>query len=240
MKVVAPIPKELRGRLLSYPRLYAYPKEPEPPAVDQFVIIDSGASALSHTGEKIGAGWMKLLARHYEKYKASDEFPILAIAPDVALDPQSTMDNWNWWHKHIGLKIVPVIQFPSKQKKIPIGLLLKQAGFYKPFKPNVICLSNAPNFRSVSTPEMAVLAKLIKQSSGATWIHLLGAGFNYQDVKGWLKMGINSVDSVAYYTDAQRKRRWRLGSAEVDENVGMKYEDLATFNFEVAYHACIT
>jgi hypothetical protein len=234
VKLVAAITPNLRGEMIDFCRLYAYPANPEPPANGGFIILDSGAFGLSQSGQKIGIGWMKQLAEHYKKFNASSDFPVLGMAPDAYLDACTTMNNWMWWQKNINLPVVPVIQF-KKKKMLDAYHAVIQAKFYAPSKPPVVAISN-PSMRAIEAPVMRQICCIIRQITGAKWLHNLGAGWSPLDVKKWFELGFDSIDSIAYYTDAQNGLRWRTSSDEKELIITENWIKLAVENFRAAIY----
>lgn len=211
MIYVAPIPGPLRGRLLAHSRLYAYPAAPElPPPAGGFVILDSGAFGLSQRGgansrSPMTKAWMRGLAEHYRAHAGER---VICIAPDVYLDPAATMRNWRWWQDEIGLPVAPVIQFP-RVKQLDVYSAVKQAKFYAPWRPPFVAISN-PGLRAIECRDlMPTLCRLVRQATGATWLHNLGAGWDAADIHAWRELAcFDSIDSIAYYQDAQAGGRW--------------------------------
>ena len=206
MIYVTPIPTPLRGRLLPFHRLYAYPAEPElPPPAGGFVILDSGAFGLSQRGGKMDRPWMRGLAEHYRRFAAEG---VVCIAPDVFLDPATTWRNWRWWQDEIGVPVAPVIQFRQK-RRLDLYDAVRQARQYAPWRPAFVAISN-PGLRAIECREtMPALCRLVREAAGATWLHNLGAGWDAADVRAWRDLAcFDSIDSIAYYTDAQAGRGW--------------------------------
>ncbi len=225
MPVVFPVHSHLRGSLLSYPRLYAYPAEPEPPG-DRFTILDSGAYSLSQRGQSMTPGYMQQLAEHYHTHGAGNVFPVLAIAPDVFLNPTQTMKNWSWWQENINQPVVPVLQ--ARKKGVLAGTgLLQQARFYARWRPPVVAISN-PGMRALQVDGFGLVLKMIRNLTSCHWLHNLGAGWDVDDARRWLVMGFNSVDSIAYYTDAQSGKAWRTTGGT--EPSASSFVDLALWN----------
>ncbi|RMG91195.1 MAG: hypothetical protein D6706_18425 [Chloroflexi bacterium] len=184
-------------------RLYAYPRTPEH---IEFTILDSGAFGLSRAGSRIGVKHMHKLAAYYEQYVGEG---VCCVAPDVYLDPSQTMRNWDWWQKHMGVPVAPVIQF-RKERQIDLYVALRQARYYAHWEPDIVFISN-PGLRAIESSEIAVVCRVIRQVTGARWLHNLGAGWDPADIIAWREMGcFDSIDSIAYYTDAQSGWAWRM------------------------------
>lgn len=209
MKYVLPIPRELRGRLNEFSRLYAYPTKPEPPPVGGFVIMDSGAFGLSQRGGSIDAPYMRKLSSHYREHGASNIFPVIAVAPDEFLNPHRTMQNWTFWHNESMGRIAPVIQF-KKTKQIDLFAVLNQAEFYRDFDTPFVCVSN-PSLHGIEALDSPIwrVFDFVRNKMDAMWIHVLGAGWSPECIAAWRKVGgFDSMDSVAYYSAAQQQTSW--------------------------------
>jgi hypothetical protein len=210
MIYVTPVPRELRGRLTSLCRLYAYPAEPEAPPPDGFAILDSGAFGLSQRGEKMTPRWMRGLAEHYRRHGGER---VVCIAPDVFLDPAATVANWHWWQKEPVVTVAPVIQFRHK-RKLDVYTAIQQAKAYAPARPPFVAISN-PGLRAVECRDlMPVICAQVRAITGAKWLHNLGAGWDMADIHAWRNLGcFDSIDSIAYYTAAQDGIDWSARGA---------------------------
>jgi hypothetical protein len=214
-KFVCCVPKELRGRLLDFPRLYAYPTAPEP--ARDFVILDSGAFEMSMRGKQIDEMHMKKMNDHYQKFGASNDKPVIGVAPDVFLNPAATMKNWQTWNANHYAPVAPVIQFTA-MKKIDLYSVMKQVKFYgvHPFA----FISN-PGLRGAEAWSRSFqhAVNLVRENMKPNWIHILGAGWDRQDVADWKRIsGIDSIDTIAYYTAAREGVAWS-GVADDDWKV---------------------
>lgn len=213
----------------AFSRLYAYPCKPAAPPDDGFVILDSGAFALSRRGGCIGKKYMLKLIEHYRRYITNER--IFAIAPDVYLDPYRTMQNWKWWYQNCDVAVVPVIQF-RHQKRLDLYLALEQAQFYVSFEPKFVCISN-PGMLAVESQSIVMICQTVRNITGAQWLHNLGAGWSPQDVRDWYELGcFDSIDSIAYYTDAQAGRVWRRDGGS--ERSKLPWRELAVHNAAAA------
>ena len=211
-------------------RLYAYPVAPEPPPPGGVVILDSGAWALAQQGRRIGPEHMKRLAEHYRRYAGG---AVHAIAPDVYLDPAATMHNWEWWQKNVGFRVVPVIQFPHEHK-LDFYAAYRQARFYTRWSPRVVAISN-PGLQASECAELIEqVCAIVREVTGATWLHNLGAGWSPQDIRRWREIEcFESIDSVAYYTDAQQHRCWRTDGGITPDDP-RPWREIAVENARVA------
>jgi hypothetical protein len=212
-RFVLPVPQWLRGKFLDKTRLYAYPVEPEAACERGFVILDSGAFALSMRGESMTNAYMENLNLHYAKYSSPAFGDVVCTAPDVFLDPKQTMANFAYWRNMDYVHVSPVLQC-SKKRKITLYELQKQIDFYARYcrELRFIALSN-PSLRAVQCDAVAVreLLNMIRCAWDGIWIHNFGAGWDGDDVKRWLAMGFDSIDSIAYYTDAEKRLIWSAG-----------------------------
>jgi hypothetical protein len=224
MRYVLPVPRELRGALLAYSRLYAYPVEPEPPPADGFVILDSGAFGLAMAGKHMDDGYISALAAHYERYAADD---VLCVAPDEYPNPRKTMENFRSW---TGVSVVPVIQF-AKKRCVELHIVLRQAMFYGTYRKRlprycdrpVVALSN-PGLRSheVAANVWRMVANVIRQFIPNAWLHVLGAGWDAYDIAGWSSLScFDSIDSIAYYTAAQDGEAWNRSARSTWQQIAV-------------------
>lgn len=214
---ILPVPEFLRGKLLNYNRLYSYPNVAEAPAKNGFIILDSGAFALSRSKKKakMGLDYMKALNSFYKaQISKYPDALVYCAAPDVYLHPDASIAQFETWHLHCDTPVVPVLQ--SKRKGTWDWNALKaQARFYRQFQPTAIFVSN-PGCRAAAVPvdEMQAIATLIRSETGATHLHNFGAGWDAADIQGWAAMNVfDSIDSVAYYT---AKTRFSDGSFDRD------------------------
>jgi len=191
MEYVFPIPIRLRGRLLDFKRLYAFPAIPE----ENPFILDSGAFALSKSGGRMDGEYFERLYKYYKKYFGSYAHN---VAPDVFLNPRQTMKNFEVWReKYADCQVWPVIQCTSK--KIEWALIKYQLDFYSElFNCLKILFFSNPSLRGSSYPKD--IFQKIKDQYRVEWIHILGAGWNLEDIKIYARLeGLDSIDSIAYY-----------------------------------------
>jgi len=208
MRFICPAYDRMPVEMLAHSRLYAFPRKPEPPAADGLVLLDSGAYGLAQHGAAIGLRHMARLAEHYQPYAREDGYR--CIAPDVYLNPGQTMDNWRWWREQYELPVAPVIQFP-KARRLDLWTTRKQAQFYARWEPTFVAVSN-PGLRALEAREAPVVCRMVREITGATWLHNLGAGWDPDDLARWRDLDcFDSVDSVAYYTDAREGWQWTHG-----------------------------
>jgi len=201
-------PKAMQSRH----RLYAFPGSPDPPPPDGFVILDSGAFGLYQRSAAIDVRHMWRLADHYRPYAGQPGYH--CIAPDVFLDPGQTMRNWRWWQDNIGLPVVPVIQF-RRMRRLDLFTVYKQALFYAPWQPSFVAISN-PGLRAIESATIKHACQIVREITGAQWLHNLGAGWDPRDIAAWHDLGcFDSIDSIAYYTDAHNGWRWQRGGGRV-------------------------
>lgn len=223
---VAAMPPQLRGRMGGRPRLYAFPTVPELPEAGEFVILDSGAYGLSKRGKTMDKRHMASLAQHYAEHGAGNDAPLVAIAPDAYPFPHLTMKNWTYWHEKGYPPVAPVIQF--EHGRVDWLAVQMQARFYTAWDTPFVCVSN-PGLRGVvaRSKGMGKAIAQVRRIMQARWIHVLGAGWDVEDARAWSSIeGVDSLDSVAYYTAAQ--------SGEVWGEAGAHWADTAVFNLEAA------
>ena len=141
---------------------------------------------------------MKKLSDFYKEFDNENTF---CVAPDEWLNPSQSMYNFHLWNK-LGLyeNIVPVLQ--SEQKNLfDLDNLKKQADYYRG-KSKYVFIGN-----NNLTPEVARNLRFQSlldylHNIGYEYVHLLGAGWNDDEIVGWSTFDyLNSVDSIAYYKD---------------------------------------
>lgn len=227
MLYVCPHFDGMTPEMSEHARLYAYPCQPEAPS--SLVILDSGAFGLSQRGRQIGIAHMRQLAEHYRPYAGQPGY--ICIAPDAYLDPRLTMRNWQWWQDHIGLPVAPVIQF-TREGQIDVYHGLQQADYYARWQPAALAISN-PALTAYGSAGLAVICATVRRNHPHAWLHNLGAGWTPTDIADWRQSGLfDSIDSTAYYTDAQRGSLWRLDGRR--ENVTQPWRQTAIENARVA------
>lgn len=211
MRYVFPVPRELRGALLSHSRLYAFPVEPEPPPDGGFVILDSGAFGLASAGARMDDAYIARLAAHYARHEGER---VLCVAPDEYPNPARTMRNFVTWR---GVPVVPVLQ-SSRRGRLDAYAMLRQARLYGQSSHKiahyedrpVVAISNPALFaRDLPARAWQNVCAMIRQHIPDAWIHLLGAGWNVDDIRAWAEMEcFDSLDSIAYYIAAQSFEAW--------------------------------
>lgn len=224
---------------LPFPRLYAFPRKPASPPAESFVILDSGAYGLHQQGRTMDERYMRLLARYYAARTGPQ---VVGIAPDVFLNPRQSLANFRAW-VHAGRPpVAPVLQC-SRFKRLDLFDLLKQSDVYLRYRHQIPTLCGHP-FLAFSNPglkarECGVLPRLterIRNAWGDVWIHNLGAGWSPRDIQEWAALGcFDSIDSIAYYTDAQRGLLWSQDG--VIRQDGRDWHTLALLNAETALHS---
>ncbi|MCK4499885.1 hypothetical protein KAU11_05265, partial [Candidatus Babeliales bacterium] len=100
-------------------------------------------------------------------------------------------------------------------------------------KSKMICISNNKFNPIKQSNELLYIIERIKLNFADVWIHVLGAGYNHNNVKDWSELGIDSIDSISYYTDAQHKIAWKLDSYQTKSST-LSFEQLAIYNAEIA------
>lgn len=229
MIYVMSMPRELRGRLLAHHRLYAYPQPPEPPPAGGFTILDSGAFGLAKAGAPMSNAHLVRLREHYLRWQAER---VLCIAPDEFLNAHISMRRFEEWHTAASSPpIVPVIQFHRK-RKIDAYSAMKQVEFYSAFPlPRydgraVFAISNPMLRANEATHEWRTVAAIVRRAIPDAWLHVLGAGWDVHDVANWRDLNAyDSIDSIAYYTDAQAGKCWQTNTIS-----GQSWQDIAINN----------
>ncbi len=216
--------------LSGFDRLYAFPTIP---ALDDNskIILDSGAFALSKSGGEMDNAYMHRLAKHYEKYGSNKN--VFCIAPDVFKNAYKSIRQFKiFTYKYPALKVAPVLQF--KNTNIDLFDAKKQIDAYSLLSTSkMICISNNKFNPIKQADELRFIVSKIRRKSPFVWIHVLGAGYSHNNVKDWLTLGVNSIDSISYYTDAQHKLEWKLNSYQTKAS-DLCFSDLALQNARVA------
>jgi hypothetical protein len=214
----------------SFNRLYAYPNIP---LLDDNhrIILDSGAFGLSKSGRSMDESHIAKLAKHYETY--GKKANVFCIAPDVFKNATLSMRQYkDFIAKYEKIKIVPVIQFVSSY--IDFFSIKKQVTAYQKItNSRMICISNNKFDPVKQFKELKFIVDEIKRKNGDILIHVLGAGYSHNNVKDWMEIGVDSIDSISYYTDAQAGLEWIAGSYKTNSST-LRFHDLAIRNAEVA------
>lgn len=193
-------------------RLYAYPAIPKFKN-NSLTILDSGAFGLSQSGGKMTSEYLRRLSDHYRAFSREN---VLCVAPDVALNPMDSMQNFKKWHKKGYFeKIVPVLHSPSKYS-FDEATLMFQAEFYRRFTDVIFWGSpKASADFALGLHYDRIFEKL--KAMGFKWIHKLGVGWNLQEIEFWKNMPfLDSFDSISYYNC---KSISAFGSFDPVENV---------------------
>lgn len=204
-RYVLPIPFNLRGKLLDYNRLYAYPTTPESAEEDQLIILDSGAFSLSQKGKSIDKRHMALLNDYYF-YNSNNN--TRCVAPDVFMNPIETIENWEHWQAQGYYEVCPVLQSTEKYQ---VKEMEWQVEYYEQFKCDFWFFSNPSMTGKHAQAQYRTIKKItdLARRSGAKWIHNLGAGWNLKDISDWWNLRcFDSMDSIAYYTSVANKENW--------------------------------
>ena len=215
--------------LLRFNRLYAFPT---PPILDSKhkIILDSGAFGLSKSGGKMDAVYMLKLAEHYKKY--GNQSNVFCIAPDVFKSPAQSIKQYKEFMNKYNIKIAPVLQF--KYQNIDLFDIKKQINEYSRLSNSrMVCISNNKFNPIKQGAELKYIVEKIRLKFDDVWIHVLGAGYSHNNVKDWMKLGVNSMDSISYYTDAQAGLAWKANSYQTEPN-SCKFRELATHNAMMA------
>jgi len=217
-RYVLPIPKWLRGDLLNFNRLYAFPTIPESLGDSQFIILDSGAYTLSKRRKTMDIKYIDKLYEHYKKYKTSKN--IICVAPDVAGDFKKTMKNYEYFRTKYDLNVMPVLQFPDHE--FNWSLLKYQIEFYKDFIADIQMMFFAKRGAYSSelyAYEVDKKIRYIQNEIGIDWIHLFAAGWNRVECRmiGKLNNKI-TMDSIAYYLTTNNYLDWGHDKGDRQKN----------------------
>ncbi len=187
--------KELR-ELTNCGRLFAYPNIPTPSKCER-IILDSGAFALSRRKGYMTRAYMEDLSKHYQLH--ADDKTICA-APDVVRDPFKTMRNFkDWIASGKYADITPVIQ-SSLKGRFDVSEYTYQIDFYtSEYHVKSMMFSNRSRADEAKVSGIGKVFCYAK-SRGVEYIHMLGAGWDLQDVLDWATIPcLDSIDSTSYY-----------------------------------------
>ncbi len=210
------IPKELRGKCVGFSKLYAFPRDPEPPE-GELRILDSGAFGLSKAGRqtRMSADYMRRLAEYYRCF--GNVAGTVCVAPDVFGDPDQTLRQWRWWRTEGFPSVAPVIQFP--RKRLDLNSVVAQCRAYVPWNPEFVCISNPGLWAVQAEAQLRVVLSITRELLRPAWVHVLGAGWDIEDILAWSRLGFESIDSIAYYTAAQAGESWDGAAPDTDWRV---------------------
>jgi hypothetical protein len=221
-----------------YAKLFAYPNEPKYSST--LTILDSGAFYFYMSKRARPANYIESLRSYYEKY--GQVAGTYCAVPDVVLSPAKTMRAYEEWYKvSPTVKVFPVLQCTSTC--LDLSLLTKQLEFYKALvkggltpELDFIALANPGISPLEAKHELAFLRRLISLYHPSAWAHVFGAGFSARDVYDWHSCGFDSIDSISYYTDAQRGVCWKSKSyeKEVFDIKQVDWTTIALKNLELA------
>lgn len=208
MYYILPTPVELKGKLPGLGRLFSRPTHPEPLGNSELCILDNGAWGMHKRGRSWDERSLRDLESYYLRHGAEDHSPWYGVMPDAYLDPDLTVKLFEWWVQHTNKRLGPVIQFKGK-KDLGMYVLAEQIRVYREYKPSIVFISNPglTGFESGDARFLGLVSVCREHFPGA-WLHVLGAGWDLQDIALWSQSGIDSIDSIAYYTDAQDGRAW--------------------------------
>lgn len=172
-------------------------------------ILSSGTWGIASAGGFYKTRNWDRLYKYYKQFQ-NVGYPGWRMMPDEYLRPWKTMKNFQkWMESYPDLPVVPIIQ-STKEKCFDLFTAKKQIQFYKQFSPNKICISNPAFFCHEWVEELTFIAMSIKDILNGPWIHVLGAGWDIGDIKQYARIeAIDSVDTIVYYTAAQRGEAWR-------------------------------
>jgi hypothetical protein len=236
MIYVCPVFPGESGQLAAFNRLYAFPRKPDPAPSDGFCILDSGAYGLHQQGMVMDKIYVHKLASFYRSRVSENVF---AIAPDEFLNPTVSKQRFANWQDRYGIPVVPVIQF-KRIKRLDLYAMLQQSAFYLGYRDVIptwqgrpfIAISN-PGLRAFDCKSLAEGIKVLRRDWGDVWLHNLGAGWSPEDIRRWRDLDcFDSMDSIAYYTDALRGLRWSHTGIAADPD--SPFPELALHNAQIA------
>lgn len=208
------------GNIGSYPEvrkyiLFSYPHNVEERGEKRILSSGTWGIASMKRGNYKERDWQHL----YSWYKENSKFNNTGwyMMPDEYLRPKNTMQNFLRWKKlYPDIDVVPIIQF-KREKEIDLLGALEQIEFYMQFNPVRICISNPAMEALQWNKYLSILGKKIKSYNENCWIHVLGAGWSFADIKNYIVIDeIDSIDTIAYYTDAKQHKVWYT-SGHIDD-----------------------
>lgn len=204
-RFVCPIPSFLRGELLEYNRLYAYPVIPEPIDKSEFQILDSGGYSLWKQNRLMSKNYIDDLAVHYKKYKVLDN--IFCASPDKSQDAKATIKNTKYYLSKYENNICPIIHFPDY--RFDIGLLNYQISAYKELFNEcrfVFWGGTMAHTSKMLNISLKYKLNLLRDKLNVEWVHFLGAGWGKLEVSKLAEFDrYISFDTLAYYNSAKDK-----------------------------------
>ncbi|MDL1924303.1 hypothetical protein FBQ95_16995 [Chloroflexi bacterium CFX3] len=142
--------------------------------------------------------------------------------------------------------IAPVIQF-RRAKHFDSHWAYQQALRYRPYLPffpriagkAVLFLSN-PALRAEQCETLPMLCQMIRAAYGSPlWLHWLGGGWDVADIRAYAQMNaLDSLDSIAYYTDAMSGIAWQADGSK-QQSFEYSPEALSIRNAEIASAAAV-
>jgi len=221
-RFVCPVPKWLRGELLEYNRLYAYPTTPEPLHDAEFQILDSGAYGLSKYQGVMSNDYIDKLAEHYLKYKTDDN--IYCVAPDKSGDYKTTIKQFEYYLSKYEYNISPVLQFPNHG--FDWFTLKKQIDYYESTLkevPFIFFAKRGATATELQEADIIDKIQFIRKKLNTKWIHFFAAGWGKHEVFNFSKFDKNiSIDTINYYQAAQTMQRnindWGWGCGDKIKN----------------------
>ncbi len=170
-------------------------------------VLDCGTWGLHTRGKRYAERGFADLAAYYRTHSAS-----WRAAPDEYLRPDRTMENWRDWQRLFpDVPVAPVIQY-QREGRPSASEVLRQLEEYASASSGVLLISNPGMTAGAWLDHLAWAVAEVKRAVPGVWVHVLGAGWDPVDIALYRRVpGLDSIDSIAYYTDAQRGVAWRLG-----------------------------
>jgi len=174
------------------------------------------------------------LAEFYRQYQARNT---ICLAPDLALRAWETRRAWEMWHEEENRPaVVPVVQPGSKFNNAMYDILAQVDYYARWYRERgkvmrMICLGNSLVRAAEVRNVIPILTQMIRRR-GVEYIHILGAGWDMEDILNWAILGVDSIDSTSYYTSAEEGRRWFLQGGSCIYDVEMSKAELTWHNAE--------
>ena len=201
-RFICPIPEWLRGELLEYNRLYAYPVIPEDIGISEFQILDSGGYSLMKQKRRMSYKYIENLAIHYSEYDHEKRY---LAAPDVGGNMWETMKNFEYYITQYSNNVQPVLHYTSPYWDF--SELKYQLDFYKERindKKFIFSGKGRANVELMKKYGAKHKINLIQKILKNHWLHIFGIGWGVHDCRELAKFGKSfSIDTINYYQAAE-------------------------------------
>ena len=211
---------DVQGRLRAFPtrrkdfKMYSkekYPYKINFPAHVQKILLNSAGFSMPTISDK---DYMLALEQYYF-YNADER--CICVAPDAFLNPVKTMYNFKKWLLLTNnAKVAAVLQADTRHT-MNVKDLMKQAEFYRKYTDIIFFANPLLTAENAKYLKVENLFKFLKQDLEVKYIHVLGAGWTLEEIKGWKSIAhFDSMDSISYYST---KDVAAFGSLDPIENI---------------------